>query len=75
MDNRKFQIQNGTYICMALDAETVCQKAEMLLWESEKEREERNARISQLLVWCKYAKPNDQLVQKEFIVSVHKRIA
>ncbi len=72
MDKRKYQINNMSYICTAIDAETICQKADWILKSTIRDKAGREARINQLRVWCKSARPDEQLTLKEFTVSVQR---
>lgn len=72
MDNKKFQINNGSYICMTIDAETICEKADSILRLTVKDPMGRKARVKQIQSWCQSALPDDCLVQSEFTVSVHR---
>lgn len=72
MDNKKFQIDNGSYICMTIDTETICEKADRILSSTVKDPAGRKTRIEQLRSWCQSALPDDCLVQSEFTVSVHR---
>ena len=72
MDNKKFQIDNGSYICMTIDAETICEKADWILNSTMKDPASRKARVKQLRSWCHTARPDECLIQNEFTVSVHR---
>jgi len=48
----KYQIIGNAYICTTIDAETVCQKAEMLLSNTVRNKQEREKRVQDLRRWC-----------------------
>ncbi len=66
----KYQIIGNTYICTTIDADTVCQKAEMLISKTVRNKPEREQRIRDLRHWCKSARPGDSLIRDEFTVIV-----
>lgn len=66
----KYQIIGNTYICTTIDADTVCQKAEMLIFKTIRNKPEREQIIRDLRHWCKSARPGNYLIRDEFTVIV-----
>lgn len=69
-----YQILGNTYICTTIDAETVCQKADMLLSKTVRNKTEREQRIKALRQWCMSARPGDSNIQEEFTIIVQAKV-
>lgn len=67
MTNRKFRIDGNDYICVTIDTETICQRAETLVKENSKKTE---ALIDTLRKWLKTAEPGETFETDKFFVSV-----
>lgn len=70
----KYQIIGNAYICTTIDAETVCQKAEMLLSNTVRNKQERKKRVQDLRRWCRTAIPGDSNIQDEFTVILQAKL-
>ena len=70
----KYQIIGNAYICTTIDAETACQKAEMLLSNTVRNKQEREKRVQDLRRWCRTAKPGDSNIQDEFTVILQAKL-
>lgn len=66
----KYQIIGNTFICTTVDADTACQKAEMLISKTVRNKAEREQRIREVHRWCKTARPGDSIIRDEFTVIV-----
>lgn len=67
MTNRKFRIDGNDYICVTIDPETICQKAETLTKDNSKKTE---ALLESLRKWLKTAEPGETFETDKFFVSV-----
>lgn len=70
----KYQIIGNAYICTTIDAETICQKAEMLLSGTVRNKLELENRVQDLRRWCRTAKPGDSNIQDEFTVILQAKV-
>lgn len=68
-----YQIIGNSYLCTTIDAETVCQKAEMLLTKTVRNKQEREKRVQDLRSWCMTAQPGEMNTQNEFTVILQNK--
>lgn len=66
----QYELIADGYVCTTIDAETIRQRAGMLLKKSIRNIKNREAILDDLFKWCQNAKHDDSLTRDEFSVTV-----